>query len=179
MGKPRVRGSHAKIFVTDFDGKQIEIGEVNKFSVKELGELKKSRAIGEHEVTSTKTFEGYDLSFEGGKVDWKLAQLLHAQDAEIVFNRRSPYFQVKQTIQYYGGSGNTGYSETYVYPAVTIYGYNMDIDANDEIMEKFEGFCGERRVLQKRVDAEPVSYPNDIGAIIEKTLGKDSLPKLS
>lgn len=141
MGKPRVRGSHAKIYVTDQKGNQIEVGEVNKFSVKELGELKKSRAIGEHEITSTKTFEGYDLSFEGGKVDWKLAHLLHSQDLEIISNQRTPYFKVEQRITYFGNEQN----ETFIYPQVTIYGYNMDIDANDEITEKFEGFCGARR----------------------------------
>jgi hypothetical protein len=137
MGKPRVRGSHAKIAIkigTDV----FEVGEVSKFSVKELGELKKSRAIGEQEVTSNKTFEGYDLSFEGGKVDWSAAALLHSQDLAIKNGKAAPYFQVTQQITYYGATN----SEVYTYENVTLHGYNMDIDANDEIMEKFEGFCG-------------------------------------
>jgi hypothetical protein len=166
MGKPRVRGSHAKIFVQDQAGSNIQVGEINKFSVKELGELKKSRAIGEHEITSTKTFEGYDLSFEGGKVDWKLAALLHQQDNVILENRRTPYFKVVQTIEYYKQG-----TETFTYPEVTIHGYNMDIDANDEITEKFEGFCG-----KKREHTKPVELLPDITAIITATIAKDSYP---
>ena len=140
MGKPRIRGSHAQIFINDGTN-DILIGEVNKFSVKELGELKKSRALGEQEVTSNKTFEGYDLSFEGGKVDWNAAAVLHAQDKSIVAGKAAPYFTVKQTISYYGATNK----ETYTYTKVTIHGYNMDADANDEIMEKFEGFSGALR----------------------------------
>ena len=149
MGKPRVRGSHAKISI---DG--VEVGEISKFSVKELGELKKSRAIGEHKVTSAKTFEGYDLSFEGGKVDWKLAQLMHLQNKKIVNNQRSPYFTVRQQITYYDGT-----VENYTYNNVTLHGYNLDIDANDEMMEKFEGFCGSKRV-RTGADAEQVLSDN-------------------
>jgi len=169
MGKPRVRGSHAKIFIKNGTEK-LAIGEVNKFSVKELGELKKSRAIGEHTVTSIKTFEGYDLSFEGGKVDWELARLLHAQDYNIVRNKRTPYFQVEQTISYF-----TGEPETYTYDEVTIYGYNMDIDANDEITEKFEGFCGVPRTLTGFQETEPSG--KTIEGLITEALKKDSLPK--
>ena len=142
MGKPRVRGSHAKISIK-VGTEVVDVGEVSKFSVKELGELKKSRAIGEQEVTSNKTFEGYDLSFEGGKVDWNAAAVLHSQDLAIKDGKAAPYFQITQEIKYYGATN----SEVYTYENVTLHGYNMDIDANDEIMEKFEGFCG---TLRKR-----------------------------
>jgi len=137
MGKPRVRGNHARIFIVTSSGTEIDVGEVSKFSIKELGEVKKSRAIGQNSVTANKTFEGYDLSFEGGKVDWKLAQLLHKQDDLIYTGRRAPSFQVIQRVFFFDGS-----IEEYTFQDVTIYGYNLDIDANDELMEKFEGFCG-------------------------------------
>jgi hypothetical protein len=140
MGKPRVRGNHAIIKVRKLDGAEISIGEVSKFSVKELGEIKKSRAIGQNSVTANKTFEGYDLSFEGGKVDWNLAQLLHRQDETIYKGGRSPLFYVTQKIFFFDGS-----TEEFNYNDVVIYGYNLDIDANDELMEKFEGFCGTLR----------------------------------
>lgn len=170
MGKPRVRGSHAVISVNDQNGNRIDIGEINKFSVKELGELKKSRAIGEHAVTSTKTFEGYDLSFEGGKVDWKLAQLLHKADDRIyTLNARTPYFEVTQTINYYNGI-----SEVYTYKDVTIYGYNMDIDANDEITEKFEGFCGTLRSLSVPVDTKiEGEHSKKVADLINTALTRD------
>lgn len=170
MGKPRIRGSHAKILVHDQDGKPLEVGEISKFSVKELGELKKSRAIGEHEITSTKTFEGYDLSFEGGKVDWQLAQLLHEQDVNIVTNNRTPYFQVVQTITYYG----TDKTETYTFPQVTIHGYSLDIDANDEMTEKFEGFCGKRKDVTPVTGGGQAEVQKKITAMIEKALTFDA-----
>lgn len=169
MGKPRARGSHAVISVNDQNGNKIDIGEVNKFSVKELGELKKSRAIGEHAVTATKTFEGYDLSFEGGKVDWKLAQLLHKADDQIYkFNARAPYFQVTQKIKYYNGV-----EETYTYENVILHGYNMDIDANDEIMEKFEGFCGTLRSLLPADNASDAEATQKVDALIKAALTRD------
>jgi hypothetical protein len=147
MGKPRVRGSHAKIFVTNGkDGSEVSVGEVSKFSVKELGEIKKSRSMGEQEVTANKTFEGYDLSFEGGKVDWRAAVILHGQDKKIKDGERSALFKIKQQITYYGGL-----VEEYTYNDVVLYGYNLDMDANDEMTEKFEGFCGKIRVLNKDV----------------------------
>lgn len=140
MGKPRVRGQHAKIYVQDQAGVNIEVGEISKVSVKDLGELKKSRAIGDAAITATKTFEGYDLSFEGGKVDWKLAQLLHLADDQIFAGKRSPYFNVQINVEFYDGA-----QEIYQYPDVTIHGYALDVDANDELTEKFEGFCGMKR----------------------------------
>lgn len=168
MGKPRVRGSHAKIAICKPDGTVIDIGEISKFSVKELGEIKKSRSMGEQEVTANKTFEGYDLSFEGGKVDWKAGQLLHKQDAQIVGGARAPYFVVKQTITYYGGQ-----QEQYVFNDVVLYGYNLDIDANDEMMEKFEGFCGTLKSRPTLPGSDAIQNDFDslnVAAIIENTL---------
>lgn len=173
MGKPRIRGNHAKILVRN-NGEDIQVGEISKFSVKELGEIKKSRAIGQKSITANKTFEGYDLSFEGGKVDWNLAQLLHRQDDAVFHGGRAPYFTVLQEITYYDNS-----KETYSFDEVTIYGYNLDIDANDELMEKFEGFCGALKV------ALPSDGPNInksleknnslVDNLIQAALGKDSL----
>lgn len=171
MGKPRIRGSHAQIFI-EVDGLDVAVGEISKFSVKELGELKKSRALGEQHVTSNKTFEGYDLSFEGGKVDWNAAAILHAQDKAIASGKAAPYFKVKQSISYYGATNK----EVYTYTDVTIHGYNMDADANDEITEKFEGFSGAVRartsegvtgITGARTQAD---IGNSIDQLIEKRL---------
>lgn len=170
MGKPRVRGNHAKIVVMDSTGNEIEVGEVSKFSVKELGEVKKSRAIGQNSITSNKTFEGYDLSFEGGKVDWNMAQLLHRQDELIYTGRRSPSFSVKQIVYFFDGS-----IEEYTYSDVTVYGYNLDVDANDELMEKFEGFCGKLRTSSPTGAASTNKTANDgfVDAMLTKALTGD------
>lgn len=172
MGKPRVRGNHARIIVMDSTGNETDIGEVSKFSVKELGEVKKSRAIGQNSVTSNKTFEGYDLSFEGGKVDWRLAQILHRQDEKIYEGRRAPSFKVKQQVNFFDGS-----VEEYTYEDVTIYGYNLDIDANDELMEKFEGFCGKLRTTLPSGQARTSESANNaiVDELLNRALAGDSI----
>lgn len=172
MGRPRIRGQHVKLSIQDKSGKSIDVGEISKCSIKELGELKKSRSIGEAGVTSTKTFEGYDLSFEGGKVDWRLAQMLHKQDDEIYSGERSPYFKVEQVFTYYDGG-----VDTYLYPEVTIHGYSLDIDANDELTEKFEGFCGEKRTYKANTlgaAATATSITSTIADLITYAKGQDS-----
>jgi hypothetical protein len=175
MGKPRVRGNHARVIVVDTAGKEIDVGEISKFSVKELGEVKKSRSIGQNSVTANKTFEGYDLSFEGGKVDWKMAQLLHRQDLNIYKGGRAPYFKVVQRIHFYDGS-----IEQYTYDDVIIYGYNLDIDANDELMEKFEGFCGTLRNPNHQGLGNALGESlRTVDSLISDTLSRDAAPDMS
>jgi hypothetical protein len=172
MGKPRIRGNQAKILVRNSSGQDVQVGEISKFSVKELGEIKKSRSIGQKSITANKTFEGYDLSFEGGKVDWNLAQILHKQDEKIYDGGRSPYFTVLQEIVYYDNS-----RETFSFDDVTIYGYSLDIDANDELMEKFEGFCGTLKVVQtvgNNIANSMEKNQTFVDDMIKKALGKDS-----
>ena len=176
MGKPRVRGSHAKIFVTPAGSSTaapVQIGEVSKFSVKELGEIKKSRSMGEQEVTANKTFEGYDLSFEGGKVDWYAASLLHQQDKQIKEGKRAAKFVVKQEITYYNGR-----VEIYTYNDVVLYGYNLDMDANDEMSEKFEGFCGTIRQINEATDplikADATAIDKLVKAVIDAQNASDA-----
>lgn len=175
MGKPRVRGSHATISITPDGGTNVvKVGEISKFSVKELGEIKKSRTMGEQSVTANKTFEGYDLSFEGGKVDWNAAILLHSQDQAIVNGERAPKFTVKQKITYYGNL-----VEEFVYNDVVLYGYNLDMDANDEMTEKFEGFCGKIRVrtsdvTNAKITAVATAVDTAIAEVITKQNAADN-----
>lgn len=174
MGKARLKGQHTRIFIKDANGDEINVGEISKFSVKDAGELKKSRSLGEAEVTGSKTFEGYELSFEGGKVDWRLAQMLHLQDVNIKSGERSPYFQVETRFNYFNRE-----SDTYCYPEVTIYGYNLDADANDEAMEKFEGFCGKLRTYTSTspsTKSTESSIGSRITTMIENAINKDSVP---
>lgn len=172
MGKPRIRGQHTKIFVEDGSHNRILVGEVNKFSAKDLGELKKSRAIGEAGITATKTFEGYDLSFEGGKVDWNLARLNHIQNLSIYSGDRSPYFVVVTKFTYFKSSA----VDTYTYPECTFHGYNIDVDANDELGEKWEGFCGEpaNRASFNETATDDATISAKITALIEYARGLDT-----
>lgn len=172
MGKPRVRGQHNQVFVQDRNGTHILVGEITKMSVKELGELKKNRGLGEARITSNKTFEGYDLSFEGGLVDWNLASLLFKQDNAIYDGSRSPYFKVQQKIMYYG----TDQFTVDTYPEVTFHGYNLDADSMDESTQKWEGFCGCLKVREDQsVATDPAATVGGIAEMISKTLsGSDN-----
>lgn len=140
MGKARISGNNAFIYVTDASGAKIEIGEVDKFSAKKADELKKAKPLGQKGITSWVEHGGWELSFEGGKVDFKLAQMLHAQDEQILKGGRSPYFKVKERIEYMNGD-----IEEWEYPEVSIHGYEIDVPS-EELSEKFSGFCGVNRI---------------------------------
>lgn len=170
MGKKRLEGQHCKIVAYAGDA-EIAIGEVNKLTVKTNNELRKSRSIGDSEQSSSLTFEGYELSFEGGKVDWKAAALLHQQDLEIVAGRRTPYFKVIQKLKYFGDN----IIQSITYPEVTIYGYEMEVDAGSEIQEKFSGFCGAKRSVDNTGKAkdEEANVTAYIEAMILKALESD------
>lgn len=161
MGKARILGNTAKIAVIDpVTNAEVEIGEVDKFSAKNLAELKKSQPLGDIAVTSNLVHKGWDLSFEGGKVDWNLAALLHGQDEAIAAGKRAPQFIVKQKIKFFDGT-----SEDWQYDSVTIHGYEIDVPI-EEITEKFSGFTGEKRKPLPTTAAEDkVSF---IDAIIKK-----------
>jgi hypothetical protein len=172
MGKKRLEGQHCKLIVKDSAGNQISIGEVNKLTVKTNNELRKSRSIGDSENSSSLTFEGYELSFEGGKVDWKAAALLHQQDVEIVNGNRTPYFIVEQKLKYFG----TNILQTVTYPEVTIYGYEIEVDANSEIQEKFSGYCGKRKNVESSglAKTEESIVTDKITAMIAAAIASDA-----
>lgn len=154
MGKPRILGNNAVIYVQDRAGALIPVGEIDKFSAKKADELKKSQPLGDKWPTSQTVHRGWELSFEGGKVDWQLASLLHAQDQQIQGGSnpaaggattaygvgRSPYFKVKQTITFFDGT-----MESWLWEEVSIHGYEIDIPT-EELTEKFSGFCGKDRI---------------------------------
>lgn len=173
MGKKRLEGQHSKIFVKSGND-LVKIGEINKVSVKTNNELRKSRSIGEAENSSSSTFEGYEMSFEGGKVDWRAAALLHQQDAKIVAGERTPYFVVEQQFKYFGQNGAN--REIITYPEVTIYGYEVEVDANSEIQEKFSGYCGKLRTTTPSgtPDTEKTAITNAIDLMILNALVSDA-----
>lgn len=138
MGKPRVYGSNCRIYVIDpSTQKEILVGEVDKFKAKSDDELRKSKALGENEYTSNVTFGGYTLDFEGGVVDSNLAALFHAQDTQIANGGRAPYFLVKERVKHLDGI-----IEEWIYEDCTLHGYDKDSPGEDQLTNKFSGFCG-------------------------------------
>lgn len=162
MGKARVYGSNAKIYVKTDDGTDVKVGEVDKFSAKSLAELKKSQPLGEKLPASNLVHAGWELSFEGGKVDANTAALFHSQDKQIVEGLRAPYFQVVQEVKYYDGN-----VDVYSFEDVTLHGYSLDAaGAMEELGEKFEGFAAKRTL---NTDATNTSL-DDTDALIEASL---------
>jgi hypothetical protein len=156
MGQARILGRDAKIFA-NLGTTNVFLGEVDKFNAKKLDELKKSQPLGEANPTSNVVHAGWELSFEGGKVDWSLAQAIHAQDQQITSGGRSPYFTIKQKITYMNGK-----CEEFEYQEVSIYGYEIDMGgATEEISEKVTGFAG-KRVLSQATDSDIKSTTNNI-----------------
>lgn len=163
MGTPRILGNNAEIFVNLGAG-VVSVGEVDKFSAKSLSEIKKSQALGQKTVTSNVVHMGWDLSFEGGKIDWKTAQAFHAQDEQIVKGGRAPLFTVKQKITYYNGQ-----VEEFEYTDVSLAGYELDMGgATEEMSEKFVGFAAARRA--SNTDANIVATKTGITSHIATIL---------
>jgi len=146
MGKARVCGSNAKIYVYDEKQGEILIGEVDKFSAKDASDLKKYRSLGTAKIGSQAIFGGWEISCDGGKVDWKLAQLIHAQDERIANSDCSAQFFVIQTVDYFDGI-----QDAYRYDEVTFHGYELDSPI-EEMTEKFNGFSGVNRVQLTAAD---------------------------
>lgn len=138
MGRARISGSNVILLIKAGDT-DVAVGEIDKFTAKKLEELKKAQALGAKTETSWVKWKGWEFSFEGGKVDWQLAKVLHSQDVEIVAGRRSPYFKIQKTIEYLNGD-----TEVWVWDEVTLYGYEIDVPMED-VTEKISGFTGKNR----------------------------------
>jgi hypothetical protein len=139
VGKARVLGSSAVIELKA-GSNTCQVGEVDKFSAKQNSEVKKSQPLGVKVKTSQNVFQGWDLSFEGGKVDAKAGALFLAQERQFIGGGRSPYFEVVETVTFSDGT-----KQVYRYVDVTIHGFNADMNGSeDELSEKFEGFAAYR-----------------------------------
>lgn len=143
MSKARVLGQSALIKVRDpGTGLDIKIGEVDKFTAKSTSSLVKSRPIGTSLQTPHLQYGGWELSFSGGKIDWNLANTIHAQDVLLRSAGDYPAFNVESTIRHSDGS-----NETYLYVGVLIFGYEETMNTGEEIGETFNGFSPERNQL--------------------------------
>lgn len=137
MGKVRVLGAACKLQVVAKDGTFVDIGEIDRFSARNLSENMKSNPLGETETNSWVRYEGWDLDFEGGKVNWHLANLVLAQDNRTRANLRSPLFRVVDKLTHLDGE-----VEEWVYGDVTLHMYNFDAgDSASELREKIQGFA--------------------------------------
>ena len=161
MGQARVLGRDTTLKVTA-GGQSVSVGEIDKFNAKKVDELKKSQPLGAKLPTGNVVHAGWELSIDGGKINWALAQMVHAQDAQITLGGRSPLFEIEQRIEYYDGS-----VETFVYTEVSLYGYEIDMgSAMDEMTEKISGFATGRKLIDGTTSpAVKGSYNDAIDAV--------------
>lgn len=169
MGKARVMGNNAYIYVMDNSGNAVQVGEVDKFSAKGLDELKKSQPLGDKNITSQTVFKGYDLDFEGGKVDANMAALFHNQDVQIAAGGRSPYFKVKEEVKLFDGT-----IETWWYDDVTLHGYEKDAPSEDQLSGKFSGFAG---TVRRRGDDATETATAAMKTVVDSILDAMSVEK--
>lgn len=163
VGKSRVLGSSALVYLSTSSTTKCLVGEVDKFSAKELSEIKKSRPLGKKQHASQADFQGWEMSFEGGKVDANQAALFQAITTQFLNGGRTPYFEVTQKITFYDGS-----EETYTYNDVTLYDFNVDVNGSgDEVMEKFTGFAASRTAADD-VTKSVVAFQ---GTVVDTALG--------
>ena len=141
--KARVLGCNAVIEVKDpVLGFNIKVGEIDNFSVSATSSLIKSRPIGSAIETIQYKYGGYELSFSGGKVDWELANLLHAQDLLARSIGECPVFNVVSTITHFDGT-----KETYLYNNVIIHGYEESMQSDSQITESFKGYSPQKQQI--------------------------------
>jgi hypothetical protein len=135
--KARVLASSAVIEVTDpITGLPIKIGEVDSFTATSTSSIIKSRPIGNAIETIQYKCGGYELSFQGGKVDWQLSARMHAQDLLARSYGECPTFNVVSTITHFDNT-----KEIFVYNNVILYGYEESLQTGNQIGETFKGYA--------------------------------------
>lgn len=140
--KKRVLGQNTQILIMMQTGvgvpTPIYLGEFETFSAKSDTTVIKHRPIGYINQGATLQYNGYELSFEGAKVDWNLARCYFLQDESLIFSTKQPTFVISDLTTYGDGT-----KEHYIYTDVTIFGYDVNKGV-DEIKEKLEGFAAKR-----------------------------------
>lgn len=140
MGKARVYGNSVKLFIHSQDTLlPIPLGELDSFSARSLTSVHKSRPTGYINVRATLKYDGWDLSFDGGKVDWALCHFYWLQDNKLRANQLQPDFFISETIFHFNGA-----IENYVYQGVTLFGLDLTRAGEDELKEKINGFAAVR-----------------------------------
>jgi len=151
MGKARIHGTNVHLyFMPQVPLAAFELGEVDDFKAKSRTKIIHSRPIGSVIEGATLQYGGWDLTFEMGKVDWKLCHMYYLQDLELRGNIVPPKYSIFEEIQHYDGS-----IEQFIYRDVTLF--NLDISRpSQESKETIQGFSPIREI-------GPLSIPNLVG----------------
>lgn len=151
--KARVLSNNAVISVKDglLFGPNIPIGELDGFTATSTTSLLKFRPIGTAIETAQLKYGGYDLSFDGGKVDWELARRYHAMESVLRSAGDNFLFEIEQKITYYDGT-----EEIFTYNDVVLFGYSLDAKTGEELKEKVSGYAPQRNIIDAGVVTETI-----------------------
>ncbi|MBE3584837.1 MAG: hypothetical protein IMW94_01445 [Thermoanaerobacter sp.] len=139
MAKDSILGSYAIVTVSTANG-PVPIGEVLKFTAKQAGELKKKQPLGEVDVHAQYVPQGWELDWEGEKIDRALADLIFSIEQEYRDGHNQPRFTFHQVINHLDGT-----VEEWKYPDAVIYDFQSGADkANEAIKEQAKGFAPRR-----------------------------------
>lgn len=185
LPKPRVLSSSStlKLLAPNFGNPQFiqedpefEIGEIDSFTAyKQFRIIKRWKPFGSKYEKLLVEDTGWELSFTGGKVDWKLAYLFYLNELALrglnnantpsadntlesagsLYNK--PLFAIYHTIYHYDGT-----EETYIYKDITILEYGLETSPdNTEIPERMSAFSPYRVVGETTKEISDISKIND------------------
>ena len=159
MSKDRILGSavHLQIYGgTGTSGGMIAFAELDSFSSKNKTTLKQNHPLGEVVPHGQLIYDGYELSFEVGKVDASLEVLQNANDQALLNGQSAPRYQIVDQTNLLDGT-----TETWVYPNVVLHDFDVTkAMGNEEIKQKCNGFA-------------PARYSGGVLATLNPTLSGD------
>lgn len=157
MSKARVQKNQAKLIVhSAILNIPIFSSEIDSFKATSTTTVHKSRPAGYALERATPVYGGYDLSFDGGKVDWEMAHFYWLQDNNLRAGKMPPSIYISETIFHYGGA-----IENYIYKDVVLFG--KEISIADEVSNSIQGFASmrEQGVIDTTVFAGPGNLVRD------------------
>jgi hypothetical protein len=147
--KARIQGSQAKlIFFPEGTGVvPLDLGELDEFEATQMSEVVKRRPMGYSIESTTYKYSGWNLSFRGGKVDWKLARWAFNQDRSARIPGKTNGFSILQTINHFDTrAGGIPAVEQYLYTNVVLFGLEQKLRGGEDITEEMKGYCGKREI---------------------------------
>lgn len=141
IGKPRVGKKHVRMYIHSAALlTPVYLGEIDNFQRTSKTKASIDRPTGYALEGSTVQYGGWDLSFDGGKVDWALAHFYYLQDRGLIAGKQPPEFFINEIVKHYNGS-----MENWVYRNVTLFGFDGNT-GDGESKESLKGFSPLREI---------------------------------
>ena len=166
MGKARVSKKHTTLLIhSEALALPIPLGELDSFTKTSRTTNIVTRPVGFINEGSTIQYGGWDLSFDGGKVDWALAHFHFLQDQALTANKQPPKFFITETIHHFNGT-----LEQWTYRDVTLFGFEGET-GDGEQKESMKGFSPRRTMGPVDTTVFDIKGGNLVRELIFRTLG--------